>query len=53
MRFLQYTRRVGKADFFQIKIHRCGSFVKGGAEGRKGFIKVLAHTGMLTALPSV
>ena len=53
LRFLQYARRVGKADFFQIKIHRCGSFVKGGAEGRKGFIKVLAHTGMLTALPSV
>ena len=37
MRFLQYARRVGKADFFQIKIHCCGSFVKGGAEGRKGF----------------
>ena len=50
---VQYACCVSKADFFQIKIHCRRSFVKSGAERRESLVKVLAHTGVLAALPGV
>ena len=53
MGLAQYTGCVGKADFFQIKIHRRVGFVKGSAESRERLVKIPAHTGVLAALPGV
>ena len=53
MGLVQYTGCVGKADFFQIKIHRRVGFVKSSVESLESLIKIPAHTGVLASLPGV
>ena len=51
--FVQYARRIGEHNFLYIKIHRSSGLLQHSAESGEVLIQVLAHTGVLAALPGV